>query len=134
MPDAPRAVAVVDGQTIFVTPTRLGRRWRLHLDDVDELVERYQAGETLTALARAWNVSPSVVRRELVERGIAIRGAPKPPPKRSAEEVEELVRRHYAGATLTELAKEQGVTRQRIHHILRSHAVRKYGVPGRTAG
>lgn len=124
MPDLPRSVVLDDGRTLLIGYGQYRRStWRRYLDNVDELVERYQAGESLMALAIAWNASPSVVRRELVERGIDIRPAPSTPPRRSVEEVEELARRYRAGATYAALGKEQGVSRERIRQILRKHGV-----------
>ena len=72
-------------------------------EELDQLVTRYQAGETSTALAREYGIAKSTFLRLLAERGVGTRPRGLTPGKE-----EEILRLRKQGMIIREIAKRVG--------------------------
>ena len=72
-------------------------------DELDQLVARYKAGETSTALARESGIAKSTFLRLLSERGVGTRPRGLTPGKE-----EEILRLRKQGMIIREIAKKVG--------------------------
>ncbi|XPP26038.1 MAG: helix-turn-helix domain-containing protein [Leucobacter sp.] len=128
-PDGLREIAAIEGDA--TTPVaespgfkehRLGDR--LGPDVVDEIVRRYEAGESARQLAQEHGVAPSALLRLMRERNMIVR-------KRVVEwaETKELAQLYEAGATMVELEEQFGLSHGAVHR-----ALRRAGVTMRPAG
>jgi DNA invertase Pin-like site-specific DNA recombinase len=76
---------------------------RFSADELNQLVARYQAGETSTALARESGIAKSTFLRLLAERGIGTRPRGLTPAKEG-----EILRLRKQGMIIREIAKRVG--------------------------
>ena len=91
----------------------------------DEFAAAYTAGATLKALAASAGVSRESIRGYLVSRGVTIhRGRGWPSWALLEARHDTLIAAYEAGATLTALAAEAGVSRRTIRRFLASQGVR----------
>lgn len=100
---------------------------------MDEIVERYKQGETLTSIADSYYVSRSCITDRLKAAGVPIkvRGLPLPG-RREMYERRKMLR--DAGLSLKEIAEIEGVTEQSIWQCLnieRKHSFRLPQLNGR---
>ncbi len=72
-------------------------------EELDQLVTRYEAGETSTALAREYGIAKSTFLRLLVERGVGTRPRGLTPAKEG-----EILRLRKQGMIIREIAKRVG--------------------------
>lgn len=99
--------------------------------DVDDLVGRYEGGETLRSIADDHGCSIATIRRRLVKRGVPIRGPGAldhgtvgtggNPVVRI--DVDDMVRRYKAGASVKKLADDLGVSRSAVSRRLKQRGV-----------
>lgn len=100
------------------------RKWtRLPASTKAEIVARYEAGETSTALAAEYGVAKSTVLNLLRTSGAAVRRQPLTP-----EQVSEAVRLYESGLSLSEVAERLQVNQETMRM-----AILKAGVTLRPA-
>ena len=104
------ALDKIDAAELRRPPTKKPRptqRYRLTdrftPDELDQLVARYKAGETSTALARESGIAKSTFLRLLSERGVGTRPRGLTPGKE-----EEILRLRKQGMIIREIAKKVG--------------------------
>lgn len=95
---------------------------KVFLGDLDEVVQRYEAGEFSTAIAERYGITGVTVIKHLRKRGVTIRkrghGIDGPRTRKfTAAEGRELLRRYNAGEGTSALAREFGTKR---HTLLRT--------------
>jgi DNA-binding transcriptional regulator LsrR (DeoR family) len=83
---------------------RPGRARRLNAEQVQQLVDGYEAGATVYELGDRFGVSRQTVSRLLKQQGVAIRRQGLSP-----EQVTEAVQLHEAGWTLARIGERLGV-------------------------
>ena len=93
----------------------------------DEIVTRYQAGESLAKIARSYGTSDNTVKRILEQRGVqrrqaheAFTKAPGRGPQGLAESLpaEQIISRYREGASLADLAKAYKVSVGTIRRVM----------------
>jgi transposase len=92
--------------------------------ELDELVVAYQAGASLRALSRRFQVHEQTVRRQLQQRGVRLRHGAKGV---SAEQLAELAVAYESGRSTYELAGELGVSADTVQRLLRQSGVQLRG-------
>ena len=90
----------------------------------------YEAGARLVPLAQKYQVAPVTMRDGLVAAGASIRRYTTEGPSgpRDIRRAEAFRDRYLAGDTLEEIAKDYGVTRERVRQILRKFNVPSLGI------
>jgi DNA invertase Pin-like site-specific DNA recombinase len=88
---------------------------RFTSDELDQLVTRYKAGETSTALARESGIAKSTFLRLLAERGVGTRPRGLTPAKE-----EEILRLRKQGMTIRNIAKQVGCSYDTARIFLRA--------------
>lgn len=78
------------------------------------IVDAYRHGATVKDLAEQLGLTPPVVRRVLADNGVQI----TPSSQANASRNKRLLAAHSKGATLAELSKRYGISRQRVHVIV----------------
>jgi hypothetical protein len=100
------------------------RQRRSPLDiPVDEVVARYQAGESLLSIAIDFDALPESIRWRLRKRGVQLRSRSHATPRKLKGELERRALASYAandGETVAELAARYGV----VQSTLQTHARR----------
>jgi hypothetical protein len=101
------------------------------------MAERYEAGETLSAVAERYGVMPMTVAREVRRRGVVMReagNAGKGDAMRSAREIRRehgaaMAAEYAAGATLEEVGQRYSVALGVVRQAVRDHGgvMRKRG-------
>lgn len=93
---------------------------KLHTEQqVREIAERYQAGESLTALSRVYGGSPRTINNVLVRQGIPKRPFRHLPWRTFTEDQQQdIVRRWHAGESQSRIAKSVGTTQTIISQFL----------------
>jgi hypothetical protein len=88
---------------------------RLSRDVIDEIVRRYQSGESATSLAKELGVAPSALLNLMRERNITVRkhGVSKELAARLATE-------YAAGSTVAELEAKHGLSHGAVMRALKS--------------
>ncbi len=81
---------------------------RKHID-LNDLLARYQSGESLNALAERYGVHRLTVRRRLESAGVELR--PRSQPRLRIDIGESMVSAYDAGASVLALAKSYGISR-----------------------
>jgi transposase len=97
---------------------------KLRPAELDDLVAAYQAGASLRALGRQFNVHEQTVRRQLQQRGLVLRQGAK---ALSAEGLAELAAAYELGRSTYELAGELGVSADTVQRLLRQSGVQLRG-------
>lgn len=88
------------------TPSR--RKWtRLSDEDRAAVIERYEAGETSTALAEAYGVAKSTILGILREKSVVVRRQPMKP-----GQVCDAVGLYTSGLSLSQVAKQLNVNQE----------------------
>ena len=106
-------------------PLHRARRLRRLTDrEVDELVERYESGESIRSLAEALGVHRTTISAQLKSRGalVSVR-------QLTARETAEIIRRYADGWSLVRVADYFGMSDSRVARVLR-----QAGVPTRPVG
>ena len=85
----------------------------------EEIIAMYEAGASTLRLARQYGVNQGYVAAFLHGAGITLRAAGRHPPAGRDERIHELRRR---GLSLSQIAKQAGLTRQRVHQLLKRAA------------
>lgn len=98
-------------------PTRSLRR-RLAPLAIDELVTRYNAGETIRALSREYGVSRSGLRQLLRGEGVPLREQGITP-----EDAERAVRLYESGLTIRQVVEQVGYSFGTIQRMLNEKGV-----------
>lgn len=92
------------------SPSRAGRPPRQHLNrpmrklqpaEIDQLVERYQSGESLTGIAERLGIHRRTVSQHLVRRGVPLRSES---PTLTTTQLQEVVRLYGTGLSTYKLA------------------------------
>jgi len=99
---------------------------RLTEPEVTSLVEQYQDGATLVALAEGHKISRGAVRRLLQRDGIELRRRGLTP-----EQVDQAVDLYRRGWSLARIGEQLGVTANTVHTRLRERGVRMRNTHGR---
>lgn len=84
---------------------------KIELDNLDNLIERYLAGETIKELARECGVNTKIVWNRIKEAGVPIRGRRLPVP-------DDLIARYLSGVSEKQLATDTGLSRSVIRRRL----------------
>lgn len=98
----------------------------LAVDLQKKIAKEYQSGETMVVLSVRHQISVPSVRDMLVKAGVEIRkkgGTRNQDPKRA----EKMAKLYREGATLADIGKQFGLTRERVRQILRKHGVESLG-------
>lgn len=108
-------------------PHPQGGRHRTDLPD-QEIIDRYRAGDTIVALAEAYDTTTSTIAHRLKRAGVKTRTAPQAG-KLPADEVIAAYTKH--GETIRSLAEKYGVSRDTVRVFLIKHGVqmRPTGTP-----
>jgi len=105
--------------------TRSVRRLRrLTGPEVDQLVEHYQSGESIRALAKDFSVHRTTISGQLKARGVLV-----PVRKVTSRESAEMVRRYERGWSIARTAEHFGVSQSVIARVLK-----EAGAPTRPVG
>lgn len=105
--------------------TRSVRRLRrLTGPEVDDLVDRYQSGESIRALADAFRMHRTTISAQLKARGAMVHAR-----QLSAPETAEVIRRYEQGWSLVRVAEDFGISDTRVARLLH-----QAGVPTRPVG
>jgi AraC-like DNA-binding protein len=93
--------------------------------DVDELVRRYEAGETATALAREHQIALNAILKRLHKAGFTVRRGGRNEGKPSRLEDAAWLRRRYIeeDATITDIAREVGRGQTTVRAALLRHKI-----------
>jgi DNA-binding NarL/FixJ family response regulator len=118
-PDRERVEHVVESMTS--RQTRVAVTTARH----EELVRRYDAGETVKALAAEFGMHHQTVRAAVAESGVPVRTRER----LTAEQISEITRLYEAGRTTTEIGARYGVYASTIQRQLK-----RVGVPLRKPG
>lgn len=97
---------------------------RLGPEQVDEIVRRYQRGESATALASEYTIAPSALLRLFRERHVVVRSN-----RLTSEQDATLAREYEAGATMAELEEKYALSHGAVYR-----ALRRVGVQTRASG
>ena len=82
----------------------------------EEIIAMYEAGASTLRLARQYGVNQGYVAAFLHGAGITLRAAGRHAPEGRDERIHEL---HRRGFSLAEIARQAGLTRQRVHQLLK---------------
>ena len=82
------------------------RQTRLTAEQVSELVQLYQAGQSVRQLAERFSLHKTTVSKQLEDHGIVRRATP---PSLTKQQVEQAVHRHRAGESCASIARSFGV-------------------------
>ena len=102
--------------------------WRMYCIDIAKCAERYNAGATLTYLAKDADISVATMHRYLVAHGVSMRpsasqpGAKKNMPKVLAQRLEDI--RRFAPlkwGDRAHLADKWGISREAARRFIRRH-------------
>ncbi len=91
---------------------------RLGSSTVDEIVRRYQLGESATSLAKEYGVAPSALLSLMREQNVVVRERFISP-----ELAETMAGEYRAGATVAELEERHGRSHNAVLRALRSVGV-----------
>jgi transposase-like protein len=105
----PRETDFPDGRTSLSRPNH-----KLQPAAIDALVQAYQSGATIEALAREFRIYRQTVRAHLERRGVAMR----PQTVLAPTQIPELIARYEAGRSLRQLAVEFGVSNGSVRNYL----------------
>lgn len=107
---------------------------------IDEIIERYAAGESIKALAADVGVTTNGIRLGLKRRGVTLRSSAEehrgPHPDRRAltpEQVAVAVARYEMGASVVGIAERLGAAETTVRNALRRSGVKLRGNRGRGA-
>jgi len=89
----------------------------LSKNQIDEIVEKYQTRLSTVKLGEEYNVSYGTIINYLKARGVKLRPG-GPPSKLTKEQKDKISQKYLAGASLSNLAKEEGVNRDVIRYAL----------------
>jgi len=92
-------------------------------EDEREIVRRYQAGETMAALGRAFNCHLATIRNVLVRHGVTPRGPGGPMRQVTREEAEVILRRWNDGEAQGTIAKSLGMSQSQVSRLLSLHGL-----------
>lgn len=102
-------------------PQRFYRRVRAIKEHQEgDVISRYKAGQSLKAIAEAYNCEAPTVRRALVRRGIAIQPRGNRYREFSEEETAEMARLWQQGLSQSAIAKHFGSTQIVVSRVLRA--------------
>ena len=87
-----------------------------------QIAERYASGVEVPQLAHEFGVSKSLVYRALKEAGIPVRDM-RGSHFRKVGNRREIVEEYENGRSMPAIGRAHGITRQRVHQILRSESV-----------
>lgn len=105
----------VEPGNVVVTALRSPNR-KLKPAEVDQVVERYQAGETLVELARSFGVHEQTIKRKLAARGVSRR----PVQLLDDESKARVLALRQEGLTYPEIAERLGVTVGVVGRVVRA--------------
>jgi len=95
------------------------RKWtRLQASAKADIVARYEAGETSTALAAEYGVAKSTVLNLLRSAGVAVRRQPLTP-----QQVSEAARLYDSGLSLSQVAERLSVNQETMRMALKSAGI-----------
>jgi len=107
------------GADLPARPTLSVRRLRRLTDlEVDELVNRYQYGESIRALAEAFEMHRTTISAQLKARGVLV-----PARQLTARETAQVIRRYEQGWSLVRVAERFGISDTRVARVLREAGV-----------
>jgi DNA-binding CsgD family transcriptional regulator len=98
---------------------KTGRARQLRPHEIDELVERYEAGESMAKLARELGLHRSTISSHLHERGIQLHEAPQ----MSEAAIDKAVELYGSGLSLVAIGKRLGFNQATIHNQLKRREV-----------
>lgn len=88
--------------------------------DEQKLIQLYLEGVSYEEMKRDFNYSKYIIDRVIKENNIPLREKGQQPAKNSGRRKEEFVlKRLKEGKTQSEIARELGVSRQRVHQVLK---------------
>lgn len=94
---------------------------KIELPNLDDLVMRYQAGDTISDLANDWGVSAQTIGRNL--RALGVHASRIGHRAKSIPDMDKFAERYLAGESVNALASEAGVGRFAFTSNLRRHGV-----------
>src|SRR5262249_13386053 len=103
-----------------------GRARRLNSEQVQQLVEGYEAGATVYELGERFGIARQTVSEVLKRNGVAMRRRGIPP-----EQVEEAVQLYADGQSLARIGEQLGVDATTVLNRLRERGVRTRDAQGR---
>lgn len=121
---AEKARALPPGTTIKEVPVR--REWSLRRrfgpEVIADLVARYNAGASISALGREVGTGYQPLRQLLLEEGITLRHIRRDP--LTPKEVKRAVQRYESGRTIRQVATELGSSYTTIRMLLHDQGVK----------
>lgn len=93
---------------------------RISSDDVNDMVKRFRAGQTVKDISAALGVHRATVAKHLEKRGITERRQAR---RLSVEEVDQMVELYQAGQSLATIGKQFGVHHDAVRYRLRQKSV-----------
>jgi len=102
------------------------RQKRLRKDEIDEIVRKYQSGQTTQELAREYGCHNNTVSGCLKSAGVTMRLQPP-----SAELIDQMVRLYESGMSLAQTGQQVGVSAQSVLKYVHAAGVVTRDVHGR---
>jgi transposase-like protein len=113
--------------TVRSTRTRAIRH--LSPDQREDLINFYQAGDSLYELSRRFSIHRETVKLHMTKASVPIR--PGTQAKLSASDKDEIARLYESGLSIHKLALQFGVTDNPVHNALKERGVRMRDPHGR---
>lgn len=99
---------------------RAGRARQLRVEEIDDLVARYQAGESMAQLAKDLNLHRSTISGRLRDRQVELH---QPGPQMTEQQIEEALELYASGDSCVRIGKQLGFHQATIYNQLKRRGV-----------